>query len=153
MTPEGEFMERSAEELWLDYRTSCIPERNYIVLEAVFELTKGSKEAISSQMRELAKKRREKQPLEYPSAGSTFKRPEGNFAAKLIEDAGLKGFSVGGAMISEKHSGFVVNYNDATAEDVMELCRQVREKVKALNGIELEMEVKRLGEFKWNLWS
>ena len=99
-------------------------------------------------MRELAKKRREKQPLEYPSAGSTFKRLEGNFAEKLIEDAGLKGFSVGGAMISEKHSGFVVNYNDATAEDVMELCRQVREKVKALNGIELEMEVKRLGEFK-----
>lgn len=148
MTPEGEFLELSAEELELGYRTSCIPERNYIVLEAVFELTKGSKEAISSQMRELAKKRREKQPLEYPSAGSTFKRPEGNFAAKLIEDAGLKGFSVGGAMISEKHSGFVVNYNDATAEDVMELCRQVREKVKALSGIELEMEVKRLGEFK-----
>lgn len=148
MTPEGEFLELSAEELELGYRTSCIPERNYIVLEAVFELTKGSKEAISSQMRELAKKRREKQPLEYPSAGSTFKRPEGNFAAKLIEDAGLKGFSVGGAMISEKHSGFVVNYNDASAEDVMELCRQVREKVKALNGIELEMEVKRLGEFK-----
>ena len=148
MRPEGEFLELSAEELELGYRTSWIPERNKIALEAVFALTKGSKEAISSQMRELAKKRREKQPLEYPSAGSTFKRPEGNFAAKLIEDAGLKGFSVGGAMISEKHSGFVVNYNDATAEDVMELCRQVREKVKALNGIELEMEVKRLGEFK-----
>ena len=99
-------------------------------------------------MRELSGKRREKQPLEYPSAGSTFKRPEGYFAAKLIEDAGLKGFSVGGAMVSEKHSGFVINYNDATASDVMELCRQVREKVKALSGVELEMEVKRLGEFK-----
>ena len=131
-----------------NYKKESIIGPLFKLLEAVFELTKGSKEAISSQMRELAKKRREKQPLEYPSAGSTFKRPEGNFAAKLIEDAGLKGFSVGGAMISEKHSGFVVNYNDATAEDVMELCRQVREKVKALNGIELEMEVKRLGEFK-----
>ena len=148
MTTEGEILELPAEELELGYRTSCIPKKNYIVLEAVFELTKGSKEAISSQMRELAGKRREKQPLEYPSAGSTFKRPEGYFAAKLIEDAGLKGFSVGGAMVSEKHSGFVINYNDATASDVMELCRQVREKVKALSGVELEMEVKRLGEFK-----
>ena len=148
MTNEGEVLELSVDELELGYRTSCIPKKNYIVLEAVFELNKGSKEAISSQMRELAGKRREKQPLEYPSAGSTFKRPEGYFAAKLIEDAGLKGFSVGGAMVSEKHSGFVINYNDATASDVMELCRQVREKVKALNGIELEMEVKRLGEFK-----
>ena len=148
MTTEGEILELPAEELELGYRTSCIPKKNYIVLEAVFELNKGSKEAISSQMRELAGKRREKQPLEYPSAGSTFKRPEGYFAAKLIEDAGLKGFSVGGAMVSEKHSGFVINYNDATASDVMELCRQVREKVKALSGVELEMEVKRLGEFK-----
>ena len=148
MTNEGEVLELSRDELELGYRTSCIPKKNYIVLEAVFELNKGSKEAISSQMRELAGKRREKQPLEYPSAGSTFKRPEGYFAAKLIEDAGLKGFSVGGAMVSEKHSGFVINYNDATASDVMELCRQVREKVKALSGVELEMEVKRLGEFK-----
>ena len=148
MTNEGEVLELSVDELELGYRTSCIPKKNYIVLEAVFELNKGSKEAISSQMRELAGKRREKQPLEYPSAGSTFKRPEGYFAAKLIEDAGLKGFSVGGAMVSEKHSGFVINYNDATASDVMELCRQVREKVKALSGVELEMEVKRLGEFK-----
>ena len=148
MTTEGEILELPAEELELGYRTSCIPKKNYIVLEAVFELNKGSKEAISSQMRELAGKRREKQPLEYPSAGSTFKRPEGYFAAKLIEDAGLKGFSVGGAMVSEKHSGFVINYNDATASDVMELCRQVREKVEALSGVELEMEVKRLGEFK-----
>ena len=114
----------------------------------MFELNKGSKEAISSQMRELAGKRREKQPLEYPSAGSTFKRPEGYFAGKLIQDSGLKGFTVGGAQVSEKHSGFVINKNDATASDVMELCRQVREKVKALSGVELEMEVKRLGEFK-----
>ena len=90
-------------------------------------------------------------PLEYPSAGSTFKRPEGYFAAKLIEDAGLKGFSVGGAMVSEKHSGFVINYNDATASDVMELCRQVREKVKALSGVELEMEVKMAGRIQMKL--
>ena len=145
---EGNVRTLKNEELELGYRHSIVKEKNYIVLEAVFELNKGSKEAISSQMRELAGKRREKQPLEYPSAGSTFKRPEGYFAAKLIEDAGLKGFSVGGAMVSEKHSGFVINYNDATASDVMELCRQVREKVKALSGVELEMEVKRLGEFK-----
>ena len=148
MTPDGEVKELKTEELDLGYRHSCIPERGYIVLSARIRLEKGNPEAIRVRMDELAAKRREKQPLEYPSAGSTFKRPEGYFAGKLIEDAGLKGFSVGGAMVSEKHSGFVINYNDATASDVMELCRQVREKVKALSGVELEMEVKRLGEFK-----
>ena len=148
MTEEGEIMELPAEELGLGYRTSIIPEKRYIVLGAVISLTEGKKEEIKAQMDDLRQKRVSKQPLEYPSAGSTFKRPEGYFAAKLIEGAGLKGFSVGGAMVSEKHSGFVINYNDATASDVMELCRQVREKVKALSGVELEMEVKRLGEFK-----
>ena len=148
MTPQGEIVEKSCEEMHFAYRHSLLKEEAHIVLGASIKLEKGQQEEIRLKMEDLAARRKDKQPLEYPSAGSTFKRPEGNFAAKLIEDAGLKGFSVGGAMISEKHSGFVVNYNDATAEDVMELCRQVREKVKALNGIELEMEVKRLGEFK-----
>ena len=147
MTTEGEILELPAEELELGYRTSCIPKKNYIVLEAVFELTKGSKEAISSQMRELAGKRREKQPLEYPSAGSTFKRPEGYFAAKLIEDAGLKGFSVGGAAVSEKHAGFVINKDHGTAADILGLCNEVKRRVKESSGVDLELEVKLLGEF------
>ena len=147
MTPEGEFLELSAEELELGYRTSCIPERNYIVLEAVFELTKGSKEAISSQMRELAQKRREKQPLEYPSAGSTFKRPEGYFAGKLIMDSGLRGARIGGAQISEKHCGFVINDGTATAADIAELIQEVSETVKEKFGVTLEPEVILLGDF------
>lgn len=148
LTAEGELKTVTRDELDLSYRHSIVPEKGYIVLSARFRLTPKPKDEIKSYMAELRTKRVQKQPLEYPSAGSTFKRPEGYFAAKLIEDAGLKGFSVGGAMVSEKHSGFVINYNDATASDVMELCRQVREKVKALSGVELEMEVKRLGEFK-----
>ena len=148
LTREGELLTLSKEEMNFGYRTSVVKEKGYVVISAVLQLRKGDREEIRKVMDELKERRVTKQPLDMPSAGSTFKRPEGNFAAKLIEDAGLKGFSVGGAMISEKHSGFVVNYNDATAEDVMELCRQVREKVKALSGVELEMEVKRLGEFK-----
>lgn len=148
LTREGELLTLSKEEMNFGYRTSVVKEKGYVVISAVLQLRKGDREEIRKVMDELKERRVTKQPLDMPSAGSTFKRPEGNFAAKLIEDAGLKGFSVGGAMISEKHSGFVVNYNDASAEDVMELCRQVREKVKALSGVELEMEVKRLGEFK-----
>ena len=148
MDQDGNVKLMKNEELELGYRTSCLERLGLFTVRAAFKLTPGDPEVIRSQMEELARKRKEKQPLEYPSAGSTFKRPEGHFAGKLIEDAGLKGFSVGGAMVSEKHSGFVINYNDATASDVMELCRQVREKVKALSGVELEMEVKRLGEFK-----
>ena len=98
-------------------------------------------------MKELAARRREKQPLEYPSAGSTFKRPEGYFAGKLIEEAGLRGFQVGGAQVSEKHCGFVINKDNATAAEVRELIRQVSERVKANSGVTLEPEVKMLGEF------
>ena len=98
-------------------------------------------------MKELSQLRRDKQPLEYPSSGSTFKRPQGNFAGKLIEEAGLRGFSVGGARVSDKHCGFVINYDHATASDIMELCRQVSEKVKDSSGVELEMEVKSWGVF------
>ncbi len=133
------------EELKLGYRASCIPEKKYIVLGAEMKLTAGEKEQIQARMDELAARRRLKQPLEYPSAGSMFKRPEGYFAGKLIDDAGLRGFSVGGARISEKHCGFVINRGDATAGDVLELCRQVAGIVKDKFGVELEREVKYLG--------
>ena len=133
------------EELELGYRTSNIPTEGLTVLEAEVRLQPGDKTEILRVMNDLAAKRREKQPLEYPSAGSTFKRPEGYFAGKLIDDAGLRGFQVGGAQVSEKHCGFVINRNQATAADVEELCHQVAEKVKEQSGVDLEMEIKRLG--------
>jgi UDP-N-acetylmuramate dehydrogenase len=139
---EGEIRFMKGADMQLGYRTSIIKEAGYIVLEAVLELQSGDKEAISGRMEELKKERIAKQPLEYPSAGSTFKRPEGYFAGKLIMDAGLKGFRVGGAQISEKHCGFVINVGDATAKDVLELIRQVQEKVKVSSGVWLELELK-----------
>ena len=145
MTPDGEVKELKTEELDLGYRHSCIPERGYIVLSARIRLEKGDPEAIRVRMDELAAKRREKQPLEYPSAGSTFKRPEGYFAGKLISDAGLKGFSVGGAQVSEKHAGFVINTGNATAADVIALTDAVRDKVFEKYGVKLELEIKQLG--------
>ena len=147
LTPEGDFLTIPKEELELGYRTSIIAKKNYIVLEAKIKLTKGEKEAIKARMDELKAQRTTKQPLEYPSAGSTFKRPVGYFAGKLIQDAGLRGFQVGGAQVSEKHCGFVINKDQATAADVAELMRQVSLKVKEQFGVELEAEVKRLGEF------
>lgn len=111
------------------------------------QLQQGEKETIKSKMNELRDRRIEKQPLEFPSAGSTFKRPEGHFAGKLIADAGLGGFQIGGAQVSEKHCGFIVNRGDATAADIVELMRQVSEKVQETFGVELEPEVKKLGEF------
>ena len=117
------------------------------MLSARFRLTPKPKDEIKSYMAELRAKRVEKQPLEYPSAGSTFKRPEGYFAGKLIQDSGLKGFTVGGAQVSEKHSGFVINKGNATAADVMELIRQVTAKVKEDTGVTMEPEVKQIGEF------
>ena len=147
LTQEGEFLTIPKEELELGYRTSIIAKKNYIVLEATICLEKGDKEAIKARMDELKVQRTTKQPLEYPSAGSTFKRPVGYFAGKLIQDAGLRGFQVGGAQVSEKHCGFVINKDQATAADVAELMRQVSAKVKEQFGVELEAEVKRLGEF------
>lgn len=147
LTPEGEQKELKNEELQLGYRTSVVKEKGYIVLEAVLSLKKGDPEAIKSRMDELKEQRVTKQPLEYPSAGSTFKRPEGYFAGKLIQDSGLKGFTVGGAQVSEKHSGFVINKGNATAADVMELIRQVTAKVKEDTGVTMEPEVKQIGEF------
>ena len=114
----------------------------------MISLTEGKKEEIKAQMDDLRQKRVSKQPLEYPSAGSTFKRPEGYFAGKLIQDSGLKGFTVGGAQVSEKHSGFVINKGNATAADVMELIRQVTAKVKEDTGVTMEPEVKQIGEFR-----
>lgn len=147
MTQEGEIKTLSLEELDLGYRTSIIARNNYVVLEAVIRLTKGDAEEIRSYMEELRGKRVTKQPLEYPSAGSTFKRPEGFFAGKLIEDAGLRGFRVGNAQVSEKHCGFVINRGGATAAEVISLMEQVADKVEANAGVRLEPEVKRIGEF------
>ena len=147
LTAEGEVKELQAAELELGYRTSVIPKKNYIVLEAKIELQKGETEKIRGRMEELRQQRVEKQPLEFPSAGSTFKRPEGYFAGKLIQDAGLKGFTVGGAQVSQKHSGFVINTGDATAADIVSLMDQVVEIVRKESGVTLEPEVKRIGEF------
>ena len=147
LTKDGQVKELPAEGLELGYRKSCIQREEYIVLSAKLLLKKGEKAEIQAQMEDLAARRREKQPLEYPSGGSTFKRPEGYFAGKLIEDAGLKGFTVGGAQVSEKHSGFVINRNNATSSEVYELCRQVQARVQEKFGVNLEMEVKRLGDF------
>ena len=147
LTQEGELRRIPSEELKLGYRYSVIPEKGWIVLEAKLKLHRGDYDMIKARMDELKEKRVEKQPLELPSAGSTFKRPEGYFAGKLIMDAGLRGFSVGGAQVSEKHCGFVVNTGEATAKDVRDLIREVSRQVKTKFGVELEPEVKMLGEF------
>ena len=147
LTKEGELLTLPREELEMGYRTSRVAKNQYIVLEAVIRLRYGEQKQIRETMNELKEKRTTKQPLEYPSAGSTFKRPEGYFAGKLIEDAGLRGFQVGGAQVSEKHCGFVINKDNATAAEVRELIRQVSERVKANSGVTLEPEVKMLGEF------
>jgi UDP-N-acetylmuramate dehydrogenase len=135
------------DDLKLSYRHSILKERKGIVLDVKLTLKPGSKEEIKSIMDDLAAKRREKQPLEYPSAGSTFKRPEGYFAAKLIEDAGLKGYKVGTAMVSDKHAGFVVNTGGAKATEVKQVMDHVVHTVNQSAGITLEPEVILLGEF------
>ena len=147
LTPQGEFLVLKEDELELGYRTSVIARKGYIVLEAVIRLKKGDEEEIRRQMEDLRDRRISKQPLEYPSAGSTFKRPEGYFAGKLIQDAGLRGYTFGGAQVSEKHCGFVINRGDATAAEVAELMRRVADKVEEQFKVRLEPEVKRLGDF------
>lgn len=147
LNKEGEILVIPREEMELGYRTSIVAKKGYLVLEAEIELHKGEEEKIRSRMEELKDKRVTKQPLEYPSAGSTFKRPEGYFAGKLIEDTGLRGFRVGDAKVSEKHCGFVINCREATAKEVDELMRQVSDRVYEKFGVRLEPEVKRLGEF------
>lgn len=143
----GAQLELDRDALDLGYRHSCIPEKKYIVTKVVLELVPRDEAEIRSEMKELNEKRAEKQPLQYPSAGSTFKRPEGYFAGKLIMDAGLRGYQVGGAQVSEKHCGFVINKGDATAADICQLMRDVSDKVQAQFGVVLEPEVKMIGEF------
>ena len=128
------------------YRNSRVYDEKLVVLEATFALKPGDEAAIRSRMDELWQRRLLKQPLEYPSAGSTFKRPEGYFAGQLIDQAGLRGLKHGGAQVSEKHCGFVINTGGATCKDVVELIRTVQEAVYEKHGVELETEVKVLGE-------
>ncbi|MBQ1405702.1 MAG: UDP-N-acetylenolpyruvoylglucosamine reductase, partial [Oscillospiraceae bacterium] len=141
----GEVREYHGEEMGLSYRHSAFMEQAGLIVSARFRLRPGDPEAVTARMRELMEKRSKSQPLDLPSAGSTFKRPVGGYAAALIQDAGLKGFRVGDAAVSEKHSGFVVNLGHATAADVLELIRQVQERVCANSGIRLEPEVRLWG--------
>ena len=147
MDKEGNVLSLNAGELDLSYRHSNIEEKGYIVLEAKFNLKKADKSAIWEKMQELMARRIDKQPLNFPSAGSTFKRPEGYFAGKLIDDAGLRGYSIGGAKVSDKHCGFIVNADKASAKDVYTLISYVRLKVKEKFDVELEPELRVLGEF------
>lgn len=147
LTADGELRVLPVEQMALGYRTSIFAQNGDIVLSAQIRLQPGNPEEIRAYMDELKEKRITKQPLEYPSAGSTFKRPEGYFAGKLIEDTGLRGFQVGGAQVSEKHCGFVINKEQATAADILSLIEQVSDRVEAKFGVRLEPEVKRIGEF------
>ena len=148
MDQSGKVFEIPAEELQMGYRTSIIKTAGYIVLGAVLSLKEGNLEEIKMLTRKLSEQRTSKQPLEYPSAGSTFKRPEGYFAGKLIMDSGLRGYRVGGAQVSEKHCGFVINAGGATARDVRTLMDNVRDIVYKKYGVTLEPEVKFLGDFE-----
>ena len=142
---DGEIKTLDVSEMDYGYRKSIAIDGGIVILEAVFTFLKDDKEKIQERIAELTKKREEKQPLEYPSCGSTFKRPEGNFAGKLISDANLKGKMIGGAQVSEKHAGFIINKNNATAEDILELIEYVKGVVKEKSGVSLECEVRILG--------
>ena len=144
---EGEILTMDNDTMEFGYRSSAIRNRPIIVLEVTLQLAAGDAEAIGMRMEELAAQRRSKQPLEYPSAGSTFKRPEGYFAGKLIMDAGLRGYRIGGAQVSEKHCGFVVNRGGATAADIREVIEEVQERVRDRFHVTLEPEIVFLGEF------
>lgn len=147
LAPTGEIVRLEQEQLSLSYRHSRFMEEGMqgsCIVRAAFGLQRGEKAAIQSEMDRILNQRRQKQPLEYPSAGSTFKRPQGAFAAQLIDQCGLKGFTVGGAQVSKKHAGFVINTGKATCADVLELTRQVRECVQEKTGYLLELEVRQL---------
>ena len=147
LNEDGEVWILDNQDMEFGYRTSVIKKRPFVVVQVELELEPGNPEQIKAKMDELNQRRRDKQPLQYPSAGSTFKRPEGYFAGKLIMDAGLRGYSIGGACVSEKHCGFVINKGNATAADVAEVIREVQERVKDRFGVTLETEVIFLGEF------
>ncbi|QKS70127.1 UDP-N-acetylmuramate dehydrogenase [Paenalkalicoccus suaedae] len=146
VTPEGELLTIARDDLELGYRTSIISKKGYIVLEATFKLAPGDENTIREKMEELTFQRESKQPLEYPSVGSVFKRPPGYFAGKLIQDSGLQGKGVGDAEVSTKHAGFIVNKGEATASDYLATIDMVRKKVKEEFGVELELEAKVVGE-------
>lgn len=146
LSQDGEILTLDNETMDFGYRSSIIRNKDFIVLQVVFHLTEGDPEQIKNHISELHAKRKEKQPLEYPSAGSTFKRPEGYFAGKLIMDAGLRGFQIGGARVSDKHCGFVINTGKATAADVADVIAEVQERVKERFGIQLEREIIYLGD-------
>lgn len=147
MDQEGRILVLDNDTMEFGYRTSIIKNRPFIVLEVVLRMQAGRKDEIQTKMDELMARRQSKQPLNYPSAGSTFKRPEGYFAGKLIMDAGLAGFCVGGAEVSKKHCGFVINKGGASAADILSVIRHVQKTVKERFGVELKPEVKLLGEF------
>lgn len=142
LMPDGEIITVLGKDMGFGYRTSILQHNKGIVLSAEFTLSRGDRSGIGSYMKELNSRRRKSQPLEYPSVGSTFKRPPGHFAGKLISDCGLKGFAIGGAMVSEKHAGFIINTGGATARDVQELMKHIRSTVLKEYGVELEPEVK-----------
>ena len=141
----GEIVTLSNEELDLGYRSSIVMKKGYVVLSAVFKLQKGTVKSIKDLVADLTNKRESKQPLEYPSAGSTFKRPEGYFAGKLVQDAGMKGFSVGAAQVSPLHSGFIVNNGGAAATEILQLMEIVQAAVMEQFGVKLEPEVRIIG--------
>ena len=147
MDENGEILNLENETMEFGYRSSVIKGSKYIVTNVTFKLSQGDHDEIIAQMNDIAEKRRQKQPLEYPSAGSTFKRPEGYYAGKLIMDAGLRGFSIGGARVSDKHCGFVINQGYASAADIYDVICQVQERVKDKFGVDLEREVILLGDF------
>ena len=147
MNEEGEILVLNNQDMEFGYRTSVIKKHPFIVVQVEMELQPGNQEEIAAKMTELNRRRRDKQPLQYPSAGSTFKRPQGYFAGKLIMDAGLRGYSIGGACVSEKHCGFIINKNHASAADVAEVICEVQERVKEKFGVTLETEVILLGDF------
>ena len=148
LTRDGHIKEMSKEALGLGYRHSVLMDHGDIVLSATLNLEKGEKTDIKSLMTDLNQRRRDKQPVDKPSAGSTFKRPEGYFAGKLVMDAGLRGYQIGGARVSDKHCGFVINTGDATAEDVVALIKHIQKEVKTQFGVDLEPEVRMIGEFQ-----
>lgn len=147
MSKEGEVLTLDNDTMEFGYRTSIIKNRSFIVLEATLQLAEGSREDITAKTKELMLLRQKKQPLEYPSAGSTFKRPEGYYAGKLIMDAGMRGYRIGGAQVSNKHCGFVVNIGNATAADIKEVIEEVQERVKERFQVSLEPEIIFLGDF------
>lgn len=147
LSPEGEILTLDNDTMEFGYRTSIIRNRNFTVLSVTFRLREGNREEIRARIEDFQKRRMEKQPLNYPSAGSTFKRPEGYFAGKLIMDAGLRGFQIGDARVSDKHCGFVINVGKATARDVTDVIEEVQEKVRERFGVSLEREVIYLGKF------